>query len=152
MRYECVCLLQQGMTGGSKQASGQPGHIYTHTHTHTLSLFVCVCVCVLHLVPCLGSYIIISKSKAGSTLHLFLAGTALGGWPAYRGSILVAREGWAGTRQANCNWGCLSEPQPKVALCAGPKPWREGEFERIWWHTDVGRSPKKRGKGPTREP
>ena len=157
MLYECVCLLQQGMTGGSKQASGQPGHIYTDTHTHSHPpLFVCVCACVcvcvcararaLHLVPCLGSYIIISNSKAGSTLYLFLAGTALGGWPAYRGSILVAREGWAGTRQANCNWGCLSEPQPKSALCAGPKLFREGEFEQIWWHTDVARSPKKRGK------
>jgi hypothetical protein len=69
-----------------------------------------------------------------------------------QGSILVAREGWAGTRQANSNWGCLSEPQPKSALCARPKLWREGEVERTWWHTDVARIPRKRGKGPTREP
>lgn len=94
------------------------------TYIHTLPR----CVCVFHLVACLGSYIIISNSKAGSTLHLFLAGTALGGWPAYKGSILGAREGWAGTRHANCNWGCLSEPQPKSALCAGPKLRREGRL------------------------
>ena len=137
----------------SKAWRGAPSRLVASlaTYTHTPSP-VCVCVCVLHLLPCLGSYIIISNSKTGSTLHLFLAGTALGGWPAYMGSILVPREGWAGTRQANCNWGCLFEPQPKSALCAGPKLWREGEFERIWWHTDVARSPKKRGKGPTSEP
>jgi hypothetical protein len=135
---------------GSKQASVHAGDIhYIH-----LPLVLCVRVCVrmFHLVPYPGSYIIISNSSAGSTLRLFLAWAVLGGWSANRGSILCACEGWAETRQANSNWGCLSEPQPKAALCAGPKlRWRGGYNGPDG--TLTSRGPKTtRGNGATGEP
>lgn len=99
------------------------------TYTYTLPLFcVCVnaCVRMFHLVPCPGCYIIVSNSSAGFTLHLFLAGAVLGGWSANRGSILRACEGWAGTRQANCNWGCVLSPSPSQLYAQG-RNWEGGE-------------------------
>jgi hypothetical protein len=111
----------------------------TYTHPHSPC---CLCMCVpprpLPWPPPLSQAALATRSAW---------------WSAYRGSILGACEGWAGTRQADCNWGgTVSSPSPSQLYAQGRYLWERGMVDRTWWHTDVERGLKKRGKGRARKP